>query len=64
MNVKYRDLFRSLNNKDKVWEICLDKEIKLNLENTCQLVLTIFDAQSCRIFGKFPESLALMVTSK
>jgi PAS domain S-box-containing protein len=50
----------SLNSNGKDWELDLNNDIKLNLDNICDLILTIFEAQGCRIFGTFPQSSILI----
>lgn len=53
----------SLNSKTKDWELYLDNGIKLNLNSICELALTVFEAQGCRIFGTFPQSSILIAQS-
>jgi|GEM_PF-941049 len=52
-----------LNTQSQTWELNLDEDITLNLRSICELVLSIFDAQSCRIFGKFEQSFILITQS-
>ena len=50
----------SLNKSTDAWELDLDPGIALNLENICELTLTIFDAQFCRIFCQYADMQVLV----
>ena len=42
-------------NAGKVWHVLLDKDIQTNLDSICELVINLFDANSCSIIANYPE---------